>query len=225
MIEQKKRNKSAIPPQRMAIYALLFESIPIIFALIFSSNIVHKERQLLSETEEKHREIVNLLQNQNQNRRIIHFYQNRDPFYLNRTLGLYTPLQKELKILEELQKYESIPDSGAQEKRYSYLKNGNNNFTFLESAATILPLFKETTEAQTKQVEVEEGDLKHIFQCIEGEDSSLTRPQLIVLDAQLERKKGYNREVWGISLKLLKRIYTSTTYCTVEVDENTKGSN
>ncbi len=211
--DTEKTNKSSIlssiPASRLTWYALLLGCLPILLSILFASHRISEAERLLSSAQEKRQDVLQALQRQSVNRQTIYHYQDKDPFYLNKTVEAYHPLQREKAVLEQLQQYGSLPDFGHQERRYKYLSSGENNFNFIESAAMITPLLKETMEVQSKPVELDIQDLSTVLGYIESASHAENRPQLIVLDGSLERKKGYDQEVWAVSLKLLKRMYTT----------------
>ena len=204
-----------IPANRLIFYSLFIGVLPVFLSLFFVYHSISQARDAQRNIEYSQEQILSLLQGQVSNRQVIHQFQAKDPFYLTKVIELYQPLEREREILKQLQSYGNFPDTGVQERRYKHLSQGDNAFHFVESAATVTPLLKETLETQNRPVELDGKDLSEVLGYIEGslgKPEELTRPQLLVLDGALERRKGYDQEVWILSLKLLKRIYTSPTY-------------
>lgn len=217
---QKKHFLSGLPLHRISIYASIIATLPLLCTIFFSLQYVENYIDLEKEVRGLEQDTLLTLQSQLSNREIIYQFQNADPLYLNKTVEGYRPLQKEHKTLQELQQYGGFPDAPIQERRYRFLSSGENIANFTESAATISPLLKETIETQNKPIELDTKDLISILGYIEGNsvDSPLKRAQFIVLEGSLDRKKGYDHEVWGLNLKILKRLYTST----IQIPENQK---
>ena len=73
--------------------------------------------------------------------------------------------------------------------------------------------FQETIETLAHPVEVDNSDILKILSRIEGvslhdEKPLETRPQLIITDFRIDRKKPSLYEVYALNIKILKREYT-----------------
>lgn len=213
--QKKKSLLSDIPVNRIILYAFFIGVLPLFLSFFFVYHIISQAQDAQRNIEYSQEQILIALQGQVSNRQVIHQFQVKDPFYLTKVVELYQPLEREREVLKQLQSYGNFPDTGVQERRYKHISQGENTFHFVESAATVTPLLKETLETQNRPVELDGKDLSKVLAVIEesqGRLEELTRPQLLVLDGSLERRRGYDQEVWVLSLKLLKRIYTSPTY-------------
>lgn len=209
-----------IPLSRLMIYALVVALLIPVLTWIYASSSIDTAESALFQLKESKDEIIKMMNEQASNRLLMVRYSHRDPFFLAKNIETFKTLQKEEDSIRSLINQGGMPELVQQERRLKFLSSGDNSFSFVESGVTVSPFFKETTETQGKVVELDESDLIQVLSRIEGkepknsDDPSLesiisTRPQLFISEATLDRKKGYDREVWALSMKLVKRMYTN----------------
>jgi hypothetical protein len=152
---------------------------------------------------------------QMQNRNLITRYQNKDSLFLQRQVEPFVLLTKEFKERESDSFSSCLPITQEKKDRMHFLQSGSNSFSFIEGKVQQSKQLKETLEVQTKPVEMDESDLETILQRLEKETSTdakteeilENRPLFLIETAELERKKKFDRELWLVKFKLLKREF------------------
>lgn len=150
---------------------------------------------------------------QSQNNAVRQHYRETDHFYIDKHLETITFLESEIDSLQKLAANTNVGQSEQISKRLELLTNANS-MQFTEGVVVNYPYFQETMETLNHSVEVNLYDLQHVLAKIEGlevgpHSPAPSRPQLIITDFKLEKKKVRdNNEVFQLQLKLLKREYS-----------------
>lgn len=202
-----------IPFQRALLYAMILCLIPLFFAL---GNFYSKLNSL-DTLEAKLEQVQHLAlvqeKRQANNITIINHYRDADHFYIDKNLETLTFLEPEVEALQKIVSHKNFPDDETIKKRLEFLTGPGNSLRFTEGVVQTFPQFQETTETLVHPVEVNIADLQKILARVEGLEigsnkPALNRPQLIVLDFKLEKKKSLDKnEIFLLNMKLLKREF------------------
>lgn len=204
---------SSIPPKRLLIYLMLVGLIPIVIAWIsFSSN--------LDQTNELKQRIANLQdqafiyeKKQSSNLAVRSHFSDADHFYIDKNLETLSFLEPETESLKRMLNNPNFPDDDHIKKRMEMLTSNANSMIFTEGVVQSTPIFQEVTETLVHPVEVNVEDIRQILCRVEGValDGCIPaseRPQLIILDFKIDKKKvSEKNEVYLLNLKLLKREF------------------
>lgn len=204
---------SHIPQMRLLIYLLIVASLPTLF-VVFR---LWQDKGHLDSLEGRV-EIVRekaLMRNTKQatNVAIMNHYRGADNFYIDKQLEKLQFLSPEVEGLQHILLNKSFADDEEARKRLEFLTGPNNTLKFNEGAVVRYPLFREIVETQIHPVEVDTGDVQKILTLVEGQAFDniappTNRPQLIILDFRMDKKKvGDDNEVFVLNLRLLKREY------------------
>lgn len=203
-----------IPLQRLLLYILALCLLPFLFVLLHffsvkSSIDAVEEKlnavELLAITQEKR---------QAQNLTVINHFRDADHFYIDKRLESLSLLDPEVEALQKIVAHKNFTDDEEIKKRLDFLAGGGNSLRFTEGVVQTYPQFQETTETLIHPVEVNVQDVQKILSVIEGiqvgpYDPPPDRPQLIILDFKMDKKKLQDKnEVYLLNLKLLKREYS-----------------
>lgn len=202
-----------IPFQRAMLYAMILCLIPLFFAL----GNFYSKLSSLDTLEAKLEQVQHLAlvqeKRQANNITIINHYRDADHFYIDKNLETLTFLEPEVEALQKIVNHKNFPDDETIKKRLEFLTGPGNNLRFTEGVVQTFPQFQETTETLVHPVEVNIADLQKILARVEGLEigsnkPALNRPQLIVLDFKLEKKKSLDKnEIFLLNMKLLKREF------------------
>lgn len=202
-----------IPFSRALIYALLLCLIPsvivlsIVFSRLLNLNQVNdriENVQLLALQQEK-KQATNIT--------VINHFKDADHFYIDKYLEAFTLLEPEIEALQKIVQHKNFTDDELIKKRLELLTGNGNALRFSEGVVQTHPQFQETTETLIHPVEVNLPDIQKILALIEGVkigpfEPAPNRPQLIILDFKLEKKKSVDKnEVFLLNMKLLKREF------------------
>jgi len=202
-----------IPQNRAILYLLILGQIPLLLAIFaffvgqgeidaFVSSLQYSEHQVF--LKEK-KESANLAVREQ--------FRDADHFYIDKYLETMVFLEPEVEGLQQLLKDKNFPDDDKVRKRLDMLTGSKNSMVFSEGVVQTTPQFQETTETLVNPVEVNIDDVKKILARIEGVEigsysPAPNRPQLLVTDFKLEKKKvGDKNEVFLLNLKLIKREF------------------
>lgn len=204
---------SSIPFNRTILYAMLFFLLPIVFVgmKIFSG--IHGINQIGDKIE--HVQLVALQQEKKQasNITVINHFKEADHFYIDKNLEVLTFLEPEIEALQKIVQHKNFTDDEVIKKRLEVLTGSGNALRFSEGAIQTHPQFQETTETLIHPVEVNLHDIQKMLALIEGIQigsfmPAQSRPQLVILDFKLEKKKALDKnEVFLLNMKLLKREF------------------
>lgn len=203
----------SIPFQRAMLYAMILFLLPFFFVL----GAFYSKLNSLKDLEAKLEKVQHLalLQEKRQanNLTVINHYRDADHFYIDKNLETLTFLEPEVEALQKIVNHKNFPDDEVIKKRLEFLTGSGNSLRFTEGVVQTFPQFQETTETLVHPVEVNISDLQKILARIEGLEvgpfkPGSNRPQLIVLDFKLDKKKTSEKnEVFLLNMKLLKREF------------------
>lgn len=201
-----------IPLNRAVSYIVLLGLLPIFFVLF----LFYSEKSQLDELDEL------LVQIQDQafvsekkqalNVAVRQHYREADHFYIDKHLETLVFLEPEIEMLQKIVADKNFPDDDKIKKRLEFLTTQNNSLVFSEGIVQSYPLFQETTETLVHPVEVNANDIQKILAHIDGIElgnyaPSSHRPQLLITEFKLDKKKQEKREVYILNLSLLKREF------------------
>lgn len=202
----------SIPLNRLITYAVLLALLPFLF-VVFS---FYSNKSYMNDLEEKLSQVERLAlqqeKRQAQNLTVIHHYRDSDHFYLDKRLESLQFLENEVEALQKIVSHKNFTGDEDVKKRLDYLTSGNH-LRFSEGVVQSYPQFQETAETLITPVEVNVNDIQKILALVEGVkvgpyDPLKDRPQLIILDFKLDKKKLQEKnEVFLLNMKLLKREY------------------
>jgi len=202
-----------IPQERVVLYLLLLGLLPLCF-VGYSYN---SKRDLQTSLNEGLDSACLIVTSRNQkelhNRISRHIFQNKEKMYLTKEIESITPLHEEA---ESLQKFSSCgfhPEDEAIRKRIQFLTSNENKLVFTEGQEKRFGGFSETLCSLAHPIEVNLSDLKKIISRIEGvtvapEKPSESRPQLIISEFRLDKKRAILNDVFVLHLKVIKREYS-----------------
>ena len=203
-----------IPFQRLLIYILLACLIPFLAVLFYFLSI----KGSIDQVEEKLNLVEQLAiiqeKRQAQNLTVINHFRDADHFYIDKRLESIPLLEPEVEALQKIVAHKNFTDDEEIKKRLEFLAGGGNSLRFTEGVVQTYPQFQETTETLIHPVEVNVQDIQKILSTVEGIkigsfEPLPNRPQLIILDFKLDKKKMADKnEVFLLNMKLLKREYS-----------------
>lgn len=204
---------NGIPFQRAIAYLIGVCLLPALFFIAaFFSN-----RSSLDDVEERLDTVEQLAltqeKRQAQNLTVINHFKDADHFYIDKRLESVIPLEPEVEALQKIVAHKNFTDDEEIKKRLDFLTGGGNSLRFTEGVVQTFPQFQETTETLIHPVEVNLNDVQRILALVEGVkvgsyEPAPDRPQLIILDFKLDKKKIHEKnEVYLMNMKLLKREF------------------
>lgn len=204
---------SNIPKMRLLTYLIIISLVP---ALIVIIGLWQRSGELTSldqRIEQIREKMVLRAARQAQNAAVMAYYRHADNFYIDKQLEKMHFLQPEVKALKNILQNKQFADNEELRRRLEYLSGPSNTLTYNEGAVVRYPTFKEVIETQTHPIEVDIDDIEHLLTLIEGVplggfEVPPGRPQLIILDMRLDKKKiSEDNEVFLLNSRLLKREY------------------
>jgi hypothetical protein len=205
--------KEKISQNRLVIYLMLFGLIPF-FLVVFSYLSDRSELDALEQQlDATHYSLLSQQQKQSLNNRVRAHFRDADHFYIDKHLETLTFLESEIEALQQIVSHNAVAGNPRVEERLEFLLSPANCLAFTESAVLSYDNFQEMIETAIHTVEVNTEDLQKILSRIEGTKigpytAPTGKPQLIITDFRLERKKTLNQnEVFLLYVKLLKREF------------------
>lgn len=203
---------SNIPQKRLILYIILLGTVPFFLLTLHLMNRLNTmdsiETMIATLQETSHiKEMKESVNNAVKNN-----FRDADHFYIDKQLENIVFLEPEIEGLQKVISNKNFPDDENIKKRLEYLTN-NNTMVFTEGVVQSNPSFQETVETLVHPVEVDVKDVRAILTKVEGtpigsEESGPNKPQLIILDFKLDKKKVTDKnEVFVLNLKLLKREF------------------
>ena len=201
-----------IPLQRLLLYLLLLGLMPIFLVgvhFISQKNALEQVNHSLLMVQQ-----MAFLREQKQalNMSVRNHYRDADHFYIDKHIESLLFLEPENESLQKIMNQNNFAEDETIKKRLEFLNSGNS-LGFSEGVVQSSPLFQEVIETQVHPVEINSIDLQKILARVEGlEIGAFTpgpnRPQLIILDIKLDKKKITEKnEVFLLNMKLLKREF------------------
>lgn len=203
----------SIPFNRAMLYAMLLCMVPVLFVAVhFFTNMQHMD-DLSSKLDHVQHLALQQEKRQATNLTVINHFRDADHFYIDKYLEVLTFLEPEVEALQKIVQHKNFTDDEVIKKRLELLTGSGNTLRFTEGVVQSFPQFQETTETLIHPVEVNVNDIQKILALIEGiqigsNKPAPHRPQLIILDFKLEKRKNADKnEVFLLNMKLLKREY------------------
>ena len=191
---------------------MLLGIIPIFFVAANYFSEQQRLEELKNTIETLENKALNYKRQQASNMALINHYRDADHFYIDKYLETLNFLEPEIEALQKIVNHKNFTGDTNITTRLDAL-TGSNNLVFVEGVVQSYPLYQETTETLAHPIEVNVSDIEKILAKVEGTEIKSykpgpNRPQLIVLDFKIDKKKHYNNnEVYMLNMKLLKREY------------------
>lgn len=202
-----------IPQVRLLIYLLIIGCIPTLLVLLHLWQQVGELDTIQEQIDNVRTTALTRGSKQAINLAIMDHYRGTDNFYIDKQVEKLQLLEPEIEGLQKILGDKSFADDEEARKRLEFLLGPGNTLTFNEGAVVRYPLFREVVETQVRPVEVNIGDLERLLSLVEGVSLGGTtvppsRPQLIILDFRLDKKKSSDEnELFLLNTRLLKREY------------------
>lgn len=137
-------------------------------------------------------------------------FTNANHQYIDHHLESLTFLDNEKKALEKIISSDFFSGDEKILRRHHYLTGKENCLVFRENGIETAEGIEEMSEALSHTVEIDADDLKNILFRIEGEELSLSPPQMLITDFFLKRKSHPNEgEIFELDIQLIKREFVS----------------
>ena len=204
----------SIPQSRALIYILILCLIPSLVAGLYIWSRVGELTDLDRKMDDVKEQAYLKEKRQALNQTLRAHYKEVDPFYIDKYLETLVFLEPEVDALQKISQAKNFSDDEAIKNRLDFLTGSGNHLNFTEGVVQRYGTFQETTETLSHPLEVNLKDLHRILSRIEGvrvgeEEPLQGRPQLLILDFSLDKKKsGEKSEVFLLNMKLLKREFS-----------------
>ncbi|MCP5505485.1 MAG: hypothetical protein H7A38_01205 [Chlamydiales bacterium] len=137
-------------------------------------------------------------------------YGSIDPYYLDHVIEPMILLKPEVEALKLVYSHPAFQACDNVKKRLEALTRGGNRLMFTENYRDTNHEMEEVYLAQLKPVEINANDLKAILMAVEGvsignESPSDHRPQFVIREFHLTKKKLAERETYLLEMQLIKR--------------------
>jgi hypothetical protein len=202
-----------IPQNRLLLYLIIIGLIPIALVLFTFFSDLSRIDSLKSSLDNVEQMAAIREKKQAVNMAVKNSFRDADHFYIDKYLETLTFLEPEIESLQKIASNKSFPEDETVKKRFEFLTGSSNSLVFSEGVVQSYPFFQETLETLVHPVEVNVNDIKEILTKVEGTPiGSFTpgpnRPQLVILDFKLDKKKITDKnEVYLLNMKLLKREF------------------
>lgn len=202
-----------IPQSRWFIYLTIFGFLPLCLVAMF----LYGQLEELEMMKEKVLHVKEMTaehdKRQSINISVMNAFREADHFYIDKHLETLVFLDPEIEALQKIVNHKNFPGDPAVKKRLELLSGSQNSLNFTEGVVQSFPFYQETMETLTHPVELNVSDLKNLLSKVEGVAIGdfkplANRPQLLVMDFKIDRKKhADNNETFVLDMKLLKREY------------------
>ena len=202
-----------IPLPRAIAYLVCLGLFPLAFIVLFFLS----EKTRLDEVETALENIQHQAwmkeKKQSSNLAVRQHFREADHFYIDKYLETLVFLEPEIEHLQKIVHDKNFADDERIKKRLEFLTSSANALVFSEGVVQSFPFFQETTETLVHPVEVNAADIQKVLVKIEGVKMgdivpSLHRPQLIITEFKLDKKKvSEKNETYLLDLKLIKREF------------------
>ncbi|MCB1110293.1 MAG: hypothetical protein KDK64_04875 [Chlamydiia bacterium] len=137
-------------------------------------------------------------------------YGEVDPYYLDHAIESMQFLKPEVEALRLVVSSPAFKACDRLKQRLQMLSQGNNAFIFSEGPRKTVGKLEETELFQKRPVELSRDDLKQVLSVVEGIPIGEVvippgRPQMIVKQFHLSKKKLAERETYQLEMQLIKR--------------------
>lgn len=202
-----------IPFNRALIYVMIACLLPVFLVGVYLWSEFNSLDRLEGRIDEVQSLALQQERRQATNITVMNHFRDADHFYIDKHLEVLTFLEPEIEALQKIIAHKNFTDDEVIKKRLEFLTGPNNSMRFSEGVVQTFPQFQETTETLIHPVEVNLPDIQKILSLVEGISignfkPAPNRPQLIILDFKLEKKKTTDKnEVYSLNMKLLKREF------------------
>lgn len=202
-----------IPQNRAILYFLGLGLLPLAIVALFFFSRKGEINDLDAALEFAQHQVLIKERKESSNLAVKKQFRDADHFYIDKYLETIVLLEPEIETLQQISKDKNFADDEKVKKRLELLTGSKNSLIFSEGVVQTTPQFQETTETLVNPVEINIDDLKKILAKIEGVEigpyaPAPNRPQLIITDLKLEKKKvGDKNEAFQLNLKLIKREF------------------
>lgn len=203
-----------IPLSRAVLYLICIGSLPLIFVVFLFLSQNNELKELRDAMENIQHQAFLKEKKQALNQSVCQHFCEADHFYIDKYLESLVFLEPEIETLQKIVEDKNFSDNEQIKKRLEFLTSSSNALAFSEGVVQTFPLFQETLETLVHPVEVNAVDIQKILSRIEGIKMGEWapgphRPQLIITDFKLDKKKVYDKnEVYLLDLKLIKREFS-----------------
>ena len=200
-----------IPFKRRIIYLLLIGFLPFVFVFSYVS-IKQEELDTLGyELSSTLEDAIKKTSEERNNKLVKKQFAEADHHYIDNEIEKIPLLSQEIADLTKSLE-QGFHSHEALIKQRLHQLTTLNVISFVESPMKKYKYFQETVETMTRPVEVDAKDLSVILSRIEGiQIGSITplvsRPDLLISEFKLEKKKGVVFEIYSLQLKIIKREY------------------
>lgn len=202
-----------IPLSRAVLYLVFLGFIPVFFMMLlfFSEN--SQIEEFSGSLETLRDQIFIKEKKQALNAAVRQHFRDADHFYIDKYLETITLLDPEIETLQKIANDKNFANDERIKRRLDFLTGPSNSISFSEGIVHTFPFFQETVETLIHPVEVNGNDIKNILSRIEGipigkYSPGPNRPQLIIIDFRLDKKKITDKnEVYLLDTKLVKREF------------------
>jgi hypothetical protein len=174
------------------LFCFILSFLPLFFVLYY----LNKENQKLALIKNRVAELKVLCKKWNTNwskkSAFIHSFQSSNPLFLKTYLEKMQCLQNEIKILQKCLSYPELKQYFGYNQRLAFLLGNTNRC-----------IFQESLERQTKSIEVDAEDLKHLINLIEKNQEE--KPQLLIKECHIT-KKNQDQDTFFVLLEIIKRL-------------------
>lgn len=204
----------SIPQERLLIYICILGLLPLLLVAFFIFSGLESLGNLEMGIQNLQLVAMQKEKKQAANRALRTNFKDSEHLYIDKNLETLSFLQSDVENLKKISSDPNFTQNEAIRKRLEFLTSSKNRLTFIEGAVQSTPQFQEMTETLAHPVEVNVKDVQQILSYIEGIDIGPFkpppgRPQLLILDFQLNRKiVSENNEVFELNMKLLKREFS-----------------
>jgi hypothetical protein len=205
---------SAIPFNRLIIYLCIAALLPAALVFFLFQKPMEERSRLIWQLQSATMRAKNFEMRQATNLALRSQFLEANHYYIDKQLESLSFLKPEAEVLQNLSRSNHLAENDGINKRVEFLTGKGNKLSFSEGVVQTYPYFKETVETLVHPVEINVSDMQQILSSIEGVkigsfEPEPDRPQLIILDFKIEKKRIYpNNQVFLLNLKLLKREYT-----------------
>ncbi len=200
-----------IPHQRKVFYLIVITLLPLCICTTHYFSEKNRYETLIARLSDDTELALMKRHKEAPNREVRRMFQKKDPFYTNKRLEPILTLEDEIASLQKLSQVSYHPEEDALRRRLDFLASGKNTLSFSEISVKKYPGFTETYEMLNRAVEVDAKDFLKIISKIEGtalcEAADEDRPQMLISECKLERRKELLQEIYTMHLKIIKREY------------------
>jgi len=202
----------SIPQQRLLLYLGLLGLLPVlVFAFLLFTKLENlNQLELQVENLKFAAELKGKKQSSNQ--ALSQAFNESEHHYIDKNLETLIFLNQEAEHLRKVTNDPNFSNNDVIRKRLDFLTSPQNRLSFVEGAVQSTPQFQEMTETLAHPVEVDGGDVEKILSYVEGVNigsfqAPPGRPQIVILELNLNRKPTGKSEVFELNMKLLKREF------------------